>query len=134
MGRSDFGSVKLVRDGGYVASANSSGDDGIFTAGFEAELKVDAPSWIALLVPPSPEGEGPLNLFGRTIFAHTSAVTVRVRGRSPGNSEIVEDLLYEVRRDRAAVLEKAQFGSDAEREAVTAVYDEAIRTLESRLR
>lgn len=134
VGRSDFGRVELVRNGVVVRSVESRGANGSFEARMAEAVEVGKPCWLALRVPPVPEGEGPKNLYGRTIFAHTSAVTVRVGGRGPADPEAVRGLLEEVKRDRAALLSKGTFGSEAERTAVTAVYDEAIRLLESRLR
>ena len=72
------------------------------------------------------------NLFGKALFAHTSAVYVNVAGRSVRRPTAIRDLIAEIRLAIGLIEAKGSFASDAERTELLAIYRAAIATLEKK--
>lgn len=140
VGRLDFGQIELLRNGVVIKSAASRPSEKHFVAELDFELAVDEPCWLALRTPPPSapkdaefQGKTPLNEYGRELFGHTSAIYVNLAGRGVFQPAVAESLLEEMKASRESIRRTAQFATDADRDAVLRVYDEAIRTMQQRI-
>lgn len=141
-GRVDFKRLELVRNGEVVGSAPSRPEAGHFVAEVGLSLPVAEAAWVAARTPPPfEEGEGrdrrapevPLNEFGRELFAHTSPVYLRFRGRDVLDTATATGLLDEMAANRRFVEQEGRFTDDAERDRVLRVYGEGLAALRRRL-
>jgi hypothetical protein len=136
VGRVDFRRIELIRNGEVVWKSESRSKDGHFTASFDVTVKVDAPCWYALRIPPAgvqPGPDVPRSELGGPLFAHTSAVSLEVAGRKVFDAAVARSLLEEMGRARETILTKGVFASDHEKDHVLSVYAMAISSLEKRL-
>jgi hypothetical protein len=136
VGRVDFRRVELVRNGAVVRWTASSPKEGVFEAAIDDMVDVTEPCWFALRIPPPPVKDDPefqeavpLNELGQPLFGHTSAVYVEIDGLTPARAKAVKELLEEVERNKAKLLESAVFKDDAERAQVLKVYDDGAAAL-----
>ncbi len=127
-GRLNFQRIELVQNGEVVKTAPSRPQAGHFAAELEIELPIDQPCWLALRTPPPStprEAEfaqkTPLNEYGRELFAHTSAVYVRLAGRDVFDVSAAQSLLDEMKSSREFIREKAKFANDDERDGAEGV-------------
>lgn len=138
-GRVDFQRLELVQSGDVVAAIDSSAQYGHFVANIDVELDISEPCWLALRTPPpsypeDPEVEPtPLNEYGREVFAHTSASFVDIAGRRRFDRPAAEELLADMKENRAFIDETGVFADDAERNLVLSVYDEGMTLLQQRI-
>lgn len=137
VGRVDFRRIELIRNGEVVATADSSPKGGHFVAAFDRTVKVDAPGWYALRVPPfavpKPAADVPRSELGGPLFAHTSAVHVEIGGRNAFDPAVARGLLDEMSQAREKILKNGVFATDHEKEHVLSVYALSISALEKRL-
>src|SRR4029079_16490803 len=95
-GRVMFRRTALIRNGDVVATADSRPKGGHFVAAFDQTVRVDAPGWYALRVPPcavpKPAADVPRSELGGPLFAHTSAVQVEVGGRKAFDPAVARGL------------------------------------------
>lgn len=140
LGRVDFQRLELVRNGVVARTSDTRAEAGHFRADLQCRLSIDAPCWLALRSPPPPVADDPelqapvpKNEYGCDLFAHTSAVYVRLAGRDHFDIAAAESLLAEMRESRHFIDEHARFGDRDERDRVLAVYDEGIAELTGRI-
>ncbi|MBM3851934.1 MAG: hypothetical protein FJ399_02120 [Verrucomicrobia bacterium] len=138
IGRDDFGGLEVVWNGEVVAKAGRRSVGGHFEAEVDAPIDVREPGWLALRIPMQhvhtdrSQYTGPgANLLGKALFAHTSPVYVTLGGRSVRQPAAVAQLVAELEAASAQIRELGAFARDAEREAVLAIYRDAIRTLQA---
>ncbi|MBI2823264.1 MAG: CehA/McbA family metallohydrolase [Planctomycetia bacterium] len=141
IGRTDFKRIELVRGGRVVRAAASRREGEHFVAEMDERLAIDAPAWLALRTPPPPVQDDPElqepvanNEFGGRLFAHTSPIYVRMAGRGVFDPQIAAGLVAEMKADVEKIKAQAVFDNAEQRKRVMHVYEEAIETLEKRLR
>jgi hypothetical protein len=123
-GRLDFGRLELVRNGRVLESVATRLRDGHYESQLETKLDIAEPCWLAARVTTANKTE-----YGYPLFAHTSPVYVTVGGRSVRVVEDVRFLLGELESARSAIVAKAHFDNDSQRDQVLGLYDEAITKL-----
>jgi hypothetical protein len=139
VGRDDFGALELVYNGRVVAQVPTRAEAGHFSATLKATFRVPAPGWLALRIPailPYTDrsaftGAG-ANLFGKALFAHTSAVYVDVAGRAVCLPEAIDQLVAEAQAAIRLIEARGAFADEAARERLLEVYRAAIAKLEAR--
>jgi len=139
VGRDDFIALEVVFNGRVVARVPSRSVDGHFEATLELPFAVTEPGWFALRLPAALPytdrsaftGAG-ANLFGKALFAHTSAVYVTLAGRAVCQPEAVDQLIAEARAAMRLIEARGAFANDAARDGLLAVYRAAITKLEAR--
>jgi hypothetical protein len=139
VGRVDFQTLELVRDGEVAGSAPSHRDDGHYTADLSMDLPLAEPCWLAIRTPPPPLKDDPSGSFPRTelggpIFSHSSPVYVRLGGRSVFHRPAAESLLQDLRLAKSTIDRSALFADEHERTHVFEVYSVAIALLEKQLK
>ncbi|MCZ6671909.1 MAG: CehA/McbA family metallohydrolase [Verrucomicrobia bacterium] len=135
--RKDFQQMELVRNGKVIKTIPTQFKDGHYIATLDIDIQVDGPAWFALRIPPfttthydRPEPGFPgFNEFGMPLFAHTSAVYIRVNNRDVFLEQAAESLIAEVAWDKQTLLEHSVFSNDLERQKVLKVYTQAIESL-----
>ena len=140
IGRTDFQRIEIVQNGRVIRSQVTRPEDKHFVADLRFELSVTEPCWLTLRIPPPPVKDDselrdpvPLNEYGQPLFAHTSAVSVEVGGRSHFDRAVASELLAELRDGLTAIDREAVFADATEKSRVTDVYHDAIREFERRL-
>jgi len=98
-----FGRVELIRNGQVIATAASRVEDGHFRADLRVQVRMREPGWLALRTP-------------------SPFIEDQPQFRGP----VVENEL-------GRIAKVAVFGSEAERDRVLSVYDEAAAALEKRI-
>jgi hypothetical protein len=140
LGRDDFTRLEIVHNGNIVARQDTRRQDGHFVADFDTTLAVDAPGWLALRVPTTQPyndrtaytGAG-ANLFGKALFAHTSAIYVTLNGKNISTPSAIQDLIAEIKAGIHLIESKGAFANDAERDTLLATYRNAATKLQARL-
>lgn len=125
LGRNDFGAVELIHNGSVVHSSSSRRTAGTFEAGLDLQLEIDRPGWIALRIATQNRD----NEFGRTLFAHTSPIYLRMNGENTFDVETARELIAEIEGDMEIIRSEGIFSDQQEFEGVLRVYQEAIDTL-----
>jgi hypothetical protein len=139
-GRDDFARIEVVLNGTVVAQQSTQRERGHFVARLDTTLALDAPGWLALRGSPAqPYNDrtayaGPgANLFGKALFAHTSAVYVTLTGKTIGTPSAIQDLIAEIKAGIHLIESKGAFASDVEREALLTTYRNAAAKLQDQL-
>ena len=140
IGRDDFGRLEIVHNGAVVARHDTRRRGGHFVSEFDTTLTIDAPGWLALRVPTTQPyndrtaytGAG-ANLFGKALFAHTSAIYVTLNGKTIGTSSAIQDLIAEIKASIHLIESKGAFAHDAERDTLLATYRNAAAKLQAQL-
>ena len=140
IGRDDFARIEVVHNGRVVAQQNARSEGDHFVARLDTTLNLDAPGWLALRVPNAQPyndrtaytGAG-ANLFGKALFAHTSAIYVTLNGRGINSPTAIQDLIAEIKASIHLIESKGAFANDAERDTLLATYRNAAAKLEKRL-
>jgi hypothetical protein len=122
--RLNFGNLQLIRNGKIVLESAPKPRNGHFEAGLDCRIKIDGPSWLALRISSQANNE-----FGRTLFAHTSPIYVKVGGKSIRQVDEVAYLIKQMEEAKQEIATKALFASPKERDAVLSVYENGIRSL-----
>jgi hypothetical protein len=73
------------------------------------------------------------NLFGKALFAHTSAVYVNLDGKSIRQPAAIQMLLADLETSMRTIKARGAFTNDTERDALLTLYREAAVKLRSRL-
>jgi hypothetical protein len=141
IGREDFAQVEIIFNGRVIARASSRRADQHFATELDTTFSVTEPGWFALRIPTALPyndrtaytGAGS-NIFGKALFAHTSAVYVSVGGRSVGKTADMETLVRGIDASIATIEAKGAFASDAERDSLLAMYRSAANKLRERMR
>ena len=128
-GRLDFGRLELIQKGRVVESAPARADNGHFEAKLDVSVTTSEPGWLAARTTTTAKNE-----YAQLLFAHTSAVYVTVAGHTISREEDVRFLLGQVESARSAIVAKAQFDTDQQRDSVLKLYDQAAADLRTRLR
>lgn len=138
--RGDFNDLEIVCNGRVVGRANAVWRDDRYIAEFRHTLPVDVASWYAVRATPfsanydKPETSGVgYNEYGKPYFAHSSPVYVTVNGQDNLRSESIASLMEEVRASRAFIAEKGDFSSEADRDRVLEIYDDAAERIQQRV-
>ncbi|MBL9213011.1 MAG: CehA/McbA family metallohydrolase [Opitutaceae bacterium] len=139
VGRDDFVALEVVFNGRVVARVPSRPVDGHFEATVDLPFAVTEPGWFALRLPATLPytdrsaftGAG-ANLFGKALFAHTSAVYVTLAGRAVCQPEAVDQLITEAQAAIRLIEARGAFASDAARDGLLSIYRAAIAKLEAR--
>jgi hypothetical protein len=137
--RRDFQRMELIRNGKVIEKIPTQYKDGHYFASLDKKIKVEGPAWFALRIPPfrtthydRPEPGFPgYNEFGMPLFAHTSAVYIRVNDRDVFLKQAAESLMAEVAWDKHTIIEHAVFSNIEEQQKVLKVYDNAIERLKA---
>ena len=131
LGREKFASIELIKNGKVIpVNLNETKHGGWTDSTAEVDLPVSGPTWIALRLSPHTTAK---NEFGRKLFAHTSPVYVNTSEGEVIDPTAVEQMITEVETNLATIREQGTFASDQEKENVSAIYEEAIRKLRSKL-
>lgn len=138
-GRDDFVALELVFNGRVVARAPARAEAGRFAAVLDTTFHVPGPGWLALRIPATLPytdrsaftGAG-ANLFGKALFAHTSAVYVDVAGHSVCQPEAIDQLVAEAQAAIRLIETRGAFADAAARDRLLEVYRAAIGKLEAR--
>lgn len=123
-GRLGFEKLQLIRNGKVVLESEPRPKDGYVEARLDGRIRIDEPSWLAVRVSTQVNNE-----FGRQLFAHTSPIYIKVRGKVIRRPEEVAYLIKQMEDAKQEIAAKALFASPKEREEVLSVYEKAIRTL-----
>lgn len=129
VGRSDFQSLEIVRNGVVIDSVAAKSVNGHFEATWDSRVLIDEPSWLAARTPVA----GPKNEFDRPINAHTSPVYVDLEGQRPFHPEVALELIGEIEGSLQKIRVQAVFANDSELERVMQVYRDGIQTLKQRI-
>ena len=133
--RQDFKKIELIQNGKVIQTASSKKVNQHYEAELKLNLKPDSSCWLALRIPPRPEGKQkkqngyPVNELGQMLFAHTGAIHIEKNNQPYVNTKVVEELFKEIDSDQKSISNDATFGSDEERARVLLVYDEGKRVL-----
>jgi hypothetical protein len=135
--RRDFQQMELIKNGKVIETIPTQYKDDHYVAILDKNINVEGPAWFALRIPPfrtthydRPEPGFPgFNEFGMPLFAHTSAVYIRVNGRDVFLNQAAESLMAEVAWDKQTIIEHAVFSNDEEQQKVLKLYDDAIEKL-----
>ncbi len=137
--RRDFQQIELIKNGKVIETIPTQYKDGHYVAVLDKNIEVDGPAWFALRIPlfttmhydrPEPGFPG-FNEFGMPLFAHTSAVYIRVNGRDVFLKQAAESLMAEVAWDKQTIIEHSVFSNEVESQKVQDVYNQAIETLKN---
>jgi hypothetical protein len=132
-----FKQLELIKNGKVIETIPTQYKDGHYVAILDKNINVEGPAWFALRIPlfttmhydrPEPGYPG-FNEFGMPLFAHTSAVYIRVNGRDVFLNQAAKSLMAEVAWDKQTIIEHSVFSSDEEQQKVLNVYDDAIEKL-----
>ena len=140
VGRDDFARIEIVFNGTVVGQAAARAAESHFVAELEAAVDIREPGWLALRIPAGKPyhdrtqytGAG-ANLFGKALFAHTSAVYVTLAGKSVRQPAAIRTLIAEVEAAVRTIEAKGAFANDTERAGLLAIYRDAIASLQARL-
>ncbi len=124
-GRVDFGHLELVHNGRVVDRIKSQAAGSHFAANLQKMLPVEEPGWLALRVSSQANSE-----YGLPIFGHTSAIYLKVAGKSIRQPSAVDYLKGQIQKARETVARKALFATAEERKRVLAVYDRGLAALD----
>ena len=140
VGRSDFGQIELIHNGGILAHAATRAVGGHHEAMLETTVEMRSPGWLALRTPPpSVSGDAsrsrktPLNALGRELFAHTSPIYVELGGQTLFDRDVARELLATMTSHLEAIEKNGKFTDAAARARVLDVHREGISLLKKRL-
>jgi hypothetical protein len=136
VGRVDFGQLELLRNGDVIATVDTSGKGTYVEAVLETSVMVTESAWFAVRIPPidvdynRPERvPAAFNEYGKPLFGHTSPIYVHVGGAPVFVPAAARRLRMQVKADMATIKRIGDYSSEAERDKVLAVYDDALEKL-----
>ena len=124
VGRHEFQKLQLIHNGRGVVSEPARKMGNHFQSRIEREITVDGPGWFAVRVETETKNE-----LGKQLFAHTSPVYVEMAGQRVFDIESGRALLNQMEDGRADIRARGKFSSDAARDKLLAMYDDAMRDL-----
>ncbi|HJN12459.1 MAG TPA: CehA/McbA family metallohydrolase [Pirellulaceae bacterium] len=130
IGRQNFGALELVYNGKVVHRVPATQEGGYYFADMRHGLEVGEPGWFALRIP---SGVGKTELDG-DLFAHTSPIYVNVGGKSIFRKDVAQELIGEIEQGITTIKEKGLFGTDAARNEVLRVHQDAVMDLKQRIK
>ena len=129
VGRHDFESLQLVRNGRVVHAEPARKQNQRYVAELTTMVRVVEPSWFALRIQSSHRNE-----LDQPLFAHTSPVYVSFNGRRVFDLGAADDLLRMLQESMAEIRSRGNFSGETARRRVLAIYEEAIRDVQERMR
>jgi hypothetical protein len=139
-GRVDFQQLELLHNGEVIHQVNSTDEKTFYDARIDREITIPSSGWLAIRIPPiqvdynRPKSEAAVfNEYGKPLFAHSSPIYVNVGDKPVFVRSAAENLRGQVLLDKESIERLGQYSSEAEREKVLALYDEAIGKLDEML-
>jgi hypothetical protein len=129
LGRHDFESLQLIRNGKVLATQKVEKTDGGYTARLVREVRIDEPAWFAVRIESTKKNE-----LGHQLFAHSSPVHVDLAGKGVLDPEAVQTLQRQLGAAREAITQRGRFSTPAARDRVLALYSQAEKDLLERAR
>jgi hypothetical protein len=128
IGRHDFQKLQLVHNGRVIHSEPGSMKDGVYTAKFVKEVRLDGPAWFAARIDSTTRNE-----LDRQLFAHTSPVYVDLAGERVFDVETARLLLRRMEQAREEIRANGQFTDAIARDKILAIYDDTTKDLVKRI-
>lgn len=128
LGRHDFQKLQLVQNGRVVATEQVHKSGQRYAARIDREIVVDGSAWFAARIEADTKNE-----LGQQLFAHTSPVYAVVAGRHMLDVESGRALLKQMEESRGDIRARGKFSSNAARDRLLTIYDEAIRDLAEKI-
>jgi hypothetical protein len=123
-GRHDFQKLQLVQNGKVIQTETGTMKDGVCTAKFAREVRLDEPAWFAARIDSSAKNE-----LDRQLFAHTSPVYVDFAGKRVFDVDAARLTLRRMEEARDEIRSRGKFGDDAARDKILAIYEETGKEL-----
>jgi hypothetical protein len=127
-GRHDFQKLELVQNGRVIQSEPAKVKDGVYTAKFVREVRLDGPAWFAARIDSTAKNE-----LDRQLFAHTSPVFVDLAGERVFDVETGRQLLRRLEQAKEEIRTRGKFGDNAARDRILALYDDTAKDLTRRI-
>jgi hypothetical protein len=124
VGRQDFGTLQLVRNGRVIAEMAAAPSGAHFEATLERTLEIVEPCWLALRVSPTGRSE-----YGRDLFGHTSPIYITLRGANVRIQQDIDWLIKDMEEAMETIVARGSFAAPADRARVISVYREGIAAL-----
>ena len=124
VGRQNFGTVQLVRNGRVIDETAAAPSGAYFEAKLDRSIAIDEPCWLALRISSTSRSE-----YGRELFGHTSPVYVTIDGASVRIQQDVDWLIKDMEHAIEAISARGSFAAQADRERVLSVYRDGIAAL-----
>lgn len=128
VGREDFGTLQLVRNGEVIAETEAVRDGSGFVAHIDQPLRMGEPCWLAARIDTEQRNE-----FDMPLFAHTSPIVVEVGTQRVFRLDSARELLAELEQARETIAAKGSFSTAEAGTEVLRLYDSAIATLTDRI-
>ena len=129
LGRHDFGSLQLVRNGKVLATQQAEKSDGGYAARLVREVRIDEPAWFAVRIDATTKNE-----LDHRLFAHSAPVYVDLAGKRVLDPEAVRTLQRQLGEAREVIGQRGQFSTPAARDKVLALYKQAEKDLLERVK
>jgi hypothetical protein len=127
-GRHDFQKLQLVQTGKVIQSEPAKAKDGIYTAKFTREVRLDEPAWFAARIESNAKNE-----LDRQLYAHTSPVYVDFGGKRVFDIEAARLMLRRMETAQEEIRARGTFPDDAARARILAIYSETAKELVKRI-
>jgi hypothetical protein len=130
VGRHDFGTLQLVRNGRIVQEQTAKRTGNRFTAEISGpNWKTTSAEWWALRINPR---EGILNEMGKPLFAHTSPIYFDYQGSSVFDRDVAHKAIEEMQASKRSIQRHGKFAGN-ELAKIHGTYDRGIAQLKRRL-
>jgi len=127
-GRHDFQKLQLVQNGQVVQEESAKMKDGVCSARFVREVRLDGPAWFAARIDSSAKNE-----LDRQLFAHTSPVYVNFTGKRVFDIEAARLMLRRMEQALEEIRARGKFGNQSLRDEILAIYKETSNELVKRV-
>jgi hypothetical protein len=127
-GRHDFQKLELVQNGRVIQSESGKMKDGVCTARFVREVRVDSPAWFSARI-----DSGAKNELDRQLFAHTSPIYVDFAGKRVFDVEAGRLMLRRMEVALDEIRARGKFGDDVARDKILTIYKETSTDLHKRI-
>ncbi len=128
IGRHDFQKLELVQNGKVIQSEMAKPKDGVYSARFVREVRVEEPAWFAARIDSTARNE-----LDRQLYAHTSPVYVDFAGKRVFDIEIARNLQKQMEEARAEIKSRGKFTDDTARDKILGIYDDTAREIVRRI-
>ena len=129
LGRMNFRQLEVVHNGRVIQRIDAKKNGGHFAATLKSSVKVDKPGWLALRIPLMNNK----NVFGKVLYAHTSPIYIRVRGKDRFRHAEAQRMILEMTKSTAVIKQKGKFKKDAGLKSVLKVYEQGIAAMRKRI-
>ena len=140
IGRPDFVSLQLIFNGKVIHEAGRRQREGHFVAEISESIDITEPGWLAVRIPTQRTYEYrsrftgvSTNIFGKTLFAHTSPIYITVDGKEGFQPAAARQLIANLQQDIEQIRTKGAFQSGQSKRGVLKIYEDALFTLSHRL-